>query len=224
MVAGTQGPPARRSRSEAREHTRQRLLGAALDVFLEKGFAASSVEDIAARAGFTRGALYSNFADKDALFLALVDARMEERVADVTSVMTTSSPLSLFEDLRAWDARGQDDTEGWTRLLAEFRAHALRNEPARQQLLERERGLRAAYAHAIEAQFAAVGLVSPVPVTDLAILAYILDVTVSMQQILDPEGVPEGFFFDTLALLFRALATLAETTGPASPDAEGSRS
>lgn len=216
MDARAQSPPVRRTRGEAREHTRQRLLAAALNVFVEKGFAASSVEDISARAGFSRGALYSNFADKDALFLSLMDARLKERVAGVTRVMTASSPLTVFEDLRQWKAVGDVD-DGWTRLTAEFRAHALRNESARLRLAEHEGAVRDAYAQAVEAQFAAVGLAPPAPAADLAALLSILDVSVPMQQLLDPVGVSESFFFDTLALLFRATVALAEATGDHHP-------
>lgn len=191
-------------------------MAAALNVFVEKGFAASSVEDIAARAGFSRGALYSNFADKDALFLTLMNARLEERVAGVTRVMTASSPLAVVEDLRQWDAVGDADN-GWTRLTAEFRAHALRNESARLRLAEHERAIRDAYAQAVEAQFAAVGLAPPAPAANLAALLSILDASVPMQHLLDPVGVSESFFFDTLALLFRAMVALAEATGDHHP-------
>lgn len=213
MVARKQALPVRRTRGEAREQTRQRLLDAALEVFLEKGFAASSVEDIAAQAGFTRGAIYSNFEDKDAVFLALMDARMAYRVAEVTRVMTTSSPLSVFGDLRQWSDQARDG-DGWLRLFAEFRAHALRNESARLRLVERDRALRDAYARAIEAQFAAVGLTPPAPGGDLAIIVYVLDTMIPIQHALDPEGVPEGFLFEALTLLFRAGLALAETTAP----------
>ncbi len=211
MSDETQAPSGRRTRREAREDTRRRLLDAALAVFLERGFAAVSVEDIATRAGFTRGALYSNFADKEELFLALVAARLEEREAEVTRLMGTSSPRALIENLRTWRAGVDGDDDGWTRLVAEFRTHALRNESARLRLVESERAIRTAYARAIEAQFAALGLTPPAPV-DLATLLIILDTAVPVQQLIDPEGVPDGFFFDILALLFRAMVALAEAT------------
>lgn len=211
MSDETQAPPARRTRREAREDTRRRLLDAALAVFLDRGFAAASVEDIATRAGFTRGALYSNYADKEALFLALVAARLEEREAAVARLMDTSSPETLVEDLRTWRAGVGDDEDGWTRMVAEFRTHALRNESARIRLAESERAIRAAYARAIEAQFAALGLTPPAP-DDLATLLTVLDTAIPVQQLVDPEGVRDDFFFDILSLLFRATVALAEAT------------
>lgn len=64
--------PKRLTREERKEQTRERLLNAARDVFSTKGFISSSVEDIAAAAGYTRGAFYSNFEDKTDLLLELL--------------------------------------------------------------------------------------------------------------------------------------------------------
>src|SRR5471030_2010213 len=62
----------RLTREQSRDQTRERLLDAAQTVFMKKGFVAASVEDIAAAAGYTRGAFYSNFGSKSALFLELL--------------------------------------------------------------------------------------------------------------------------------------------------------
>jgi AcrR family transcriptional regulator len=62
----------RLTREQSRDQTRERLLDAAQAVFMKKGFVAASVEDIAASAGYTRGAFYSNFGSKSALFLELL--------------------------------------------------------------------------------------------------------------------------------------------------------
>lgn len=181
---------------------------AALDVFLERGFAAASVEKIAARAGFTRGALYSNFGDKDALFLALMDARLAEREQEIEALMNASSPQVLLDDLRSWRS-GQGDDAGWTRLVAEFRVHALRNESARARLAETERAVRAGYARAIAAQFSALSLTPPAPDV-LALVLSVLDTGIPVQQLLDPEEITEGAFFEALSLLFRATVALAD--------------
>lgn len=65
-------PRTRLTREQSREQTRQRLMDAAQTLFIKKGFDASSVEDVAAAAGYTRGAFYSNFKDKAELLLALL--------------------------------------------------------------------------------------------------------------------------------------------------------
>ena len=68
--------PQRRSRAEAQAETRRRLLEAAAQVIRERGFGAASVEAIAAAAGFTRGAFYSNFETKEQLFVELLHERV----------------------------------------------------------------------------------------------------------------------------------------------------
>lgn len=65
--------PTRLTREQSKDQTRERLLSAAQSIFLEKGFVAASVEDIAAAAGYTRGAFYSNFRSKAELLFELLE-------------------------------------------------------------------------------------------------------------------------------------------------------
>src|SRR5579883_3082128 len=73
--------PRRLSRAEAKEHTRDRLLDAAAALFARKGFAGASLEEIAESAGYSVGAVYSNFAGKEQLFLELLAARRSKASA-----------------------------------------------------------------------------------------------------------------------------------------------
>lgn len=68
----------RLSREQSREQTRERLLEAAHAMFMQKGFALASVEDITAAAGYSRGAFYSNFDDKTELFFELLGRESEQ--------------------------------------------------------------------------------------------------------------------------------------------------
>jgi AcrR family transcriptional regulator len=213
MADRAQGPAPTRARRPTRAETRARLVAAALEVFLAKGFAATSVEDVAERAGFSRGAVYSNFADKDELFLAVMDDQLGPRVDDVRTIVAGASPLDLILRLRAWRG-GADPPEGWTALQEEFRTHALRDPRAREQLAERNRAVRRAYERAIEGQFAALGLTPPAPTELIALLIHALDGAAPVLHHLDPDTVPKDFFFDALELLFRAGVALASQTEP----------
>ncbi|WP_269502066.1 TetR/AcrR family transcriptional regulator [Burkholderia sp. IMCC1007] len=64
--------PGRPTHAQRRDATRERLIGAARAIFAEKGYAAASVEDIAAAAGHTRGAFYSNFRSKTEMLFELL--------------------------------------------------------------------------------------------------------------------------------------------------------
>ncbi|PJI52936.1 hypothetical protein CTI14_35415, partial [Methylobacterium radiotolerans] len=66
--------------TRSRENTKARLLEAAAQVFAEAGLDGASVEAVCERAGFTRGAFYSNFDSKDELFLTLAAGVADARV------------------------------------------------------------------------------------------------------------------------------------------------
>lgn len=117
-----------------REATRQRLLDAAAEVFAEVGLDATSVEAVCERAGFTRGAFYSNFASKEEMFLELAAAVAEERVAEFEERVaqlegegaldvTPETAAALVE--RVLDLPG-DDRLG-VLLMSEIRMRALRS-------------------------------------------------------------------------------------------------
>jgi AcrR family transcriptional regulator len=136
--ANQQEDPGRRrlTRAEAKARTRERLLGAAAHVFAQKGFAGASVEEIAESAGYSTGALYSNFSSKEQLFLELLSARRSrglERQGAVTAQLLEKAaagdeePLSVLSEFFAKVA-GRD-TE-LAVLQAEFWLYAVRNPDA----------------------------------------------------------------------------------------------
>src|SRR5207244_3005141 len=96
-----------------RQRTRARLLDAAVEVIREKGFYRTTLEDVAGRAGMTRGAIYGNFKDKDELFLAVVETRwrpiipikhgatLEEHLRIVGEAVVTAIPARRAQALGA---------------------------------------------------------------------------------------------------------------------------
>lgn len=124
-----QNAPSRRSR----ESTRARLLDAAAEVFAEVGLGEASVERICERAGFTRGAFYSNFASKDEMFLELATAVARERVSVVRARIDEISAAGEFNRgdadvlviIRALDIVGDDRLS--TLLMNEISIRAMRD-------------------------------------------------------------------------------------------------
>jgi hypothetical protein len=80
------------SRAEKKAETRQRLLDAAGRVFARRSFHGASVDEIAEEAGFSKGAVYSNFASKEDLFLALLERRIDERIKEIARVVESDAP------------------------------------------------------------------------------------------------------------------------------------
>src|ERR1700689_5137899 len=86
-----------------RADTRARLLHAAGDVFAERGYDRASLDDVAAAAGLTKGAVYSSFASKDELFYAL----MAERIGERLEIVAQAVDRQLTPDTMAADAGSQ---------------------------------------------------------------------------------------------------------------------
>jgi AcrR family transcriptional regulator len=133
------------SRQDQKQQTRAGLVAAAREVFLRCGFHGASLEEISEQAGYTKGAVYSNFAGKDELFLAVMDAHAAGRAR--AYAQTAAGASSLEEGLRALSREmtgGAGADPRWVPVLIEFWTHASRHEALRRQVSERhERNLDA---------------------------------------------------------------------------------
>jgi AcrR family transcriptional regulator len=149
--------------TKRRAETRERLLGAAREVFAEQGFGKASVEDVCARAGYTRGAFYSNFVSLDELFLAMWEQRTEAtlRAAAEAIEATERDRVTTLEDGidRLLEVAAVD--EPWYRVQAEFTAHALRVPGLRGVLADREARIVELLLPYIERALAQVGRRTP---------------------------------------------------------------
>src|SRR4029077_18498595 len=85
--------PQRLSRAEQRDQTRARLLDAAEKVFVDHGFHAASVDQVAEEAGYSKGAVYSNFENKDELFLAVLERRVDSRALAAGASVASDQPI-----------------------------------------------------------------------------------------------------------------------------------
>lgn len=91
--------PQRLTREQSRDQTRERLLTAAHRIFQKKGYVAASVEDIAAAAGYTRGAFYSNFRSKSDLLLELLERDHDSVRADFEAIFDEGGPREQMESM-----------------------------------------------------------------------------------------------------------------------------
>src|ERR1700684_4315001 len=133
----------RLTRAEKQAETRARLIQAAASVFALRGFQAATVEEIAEEAGYSHGAVYSNFEGKEELFLAVFEQYMTQRVEEVT--LASEIEGSFAERARAgadqWMQRFSQDRPTFL-LHLEFMIHAARNPHLSEQLGERMAALR----------------------------------------------------------------------------------
>ena len=167
----------RLTRVQAQALTRRRLLDTAADVFAEKGFRSASLADVADQAGYTIGAVYSNFASKDELFQALMDERLRLTEEGLAATFSEDAAEGLREgrvedqirrELDRMAAAEDAVPPGWWRLLSEFRAYAATAPPARAELSAADRRCRELVARHLEHFTADVGLVLPMSAMELA--------------------------------------------------------
>ena len=151
-----------------RPETRQRLLDAALEVFAERGFGNTSVEQVCGRAGFTRGAFYSNFTSLEELFLAMWEQRSTRMLTDVRALLDMEEPLPVnsLNDVVACVLAVVPIDDQWFRVNAEFTAHALRNPSLKRVLVAREKAILATLMPLLDCLLAQIDL----EVTDHAAL------------------------------------------------------
>jgi AcrR family transcriptional regulator len=135
--------PATTSKQQARtDATRKRLLAAAERIFARDGFEAARLEDIAARAGYTRGAFYANFEDKEDIFFELLKQYVAERIGEVNALIHRyKDPEDRLQALRSHYARIAEDRR-IALLSLEFKLFAIRHPEAHARLRARQQSMR----------------------------------------------------------------------------------
>ena len=177
--------PARRlTRAETREQTRMRIIDAATVLFLRGGFRATSLEQVAEEAGYTVGAVYSNFESKTAMGVAVIDelyACEEQRLIESLARVPEGDVDGAFEALSAWADSTIGDPD-WTRLEIEtFSAH---EESYRAATAARHARLRARCRELIRGRLLADSSLDP----DLLATAMVgLALGIGLQRAADPS-------------------------------------
>ncbi len=137
---------ARMTRAESQAQTRSQLIATARQMFFTDGYHPTSLEKVADAAGYSKGAVYSNFRNKDELCAAVLDQIRAERFADVLGLL---SQPDRFDAIGEWAQRVIGDP-GWTPLEAEFALHARRNVQLRTELAGRLDNIIGMLANGIE--------------------------------------------------------------------------
>jgi AcrR family transcriptional regulator len=199
------------SRSERKARTREELILAARVVFMRRGFHGATLDEIAEEAGYTKGAVYSNFAGKDDLYLALLDAHYEQRIEAYVQMLYDEE---TFEDairavgrfMEQADSRDPD----WLPTLAEFVAHAARHESLRRSYLQVRERFLVAVSNVIDALCERHGLGLRVPTLEAARASSVFTRGYSAERRLDPDAVSPEMFVELHAAFMRGLTVPKE--------------
>jgi AcrR family transcriptional regulator len=191
-----------------RQQTRDYLLRAAAQVFAQHGFHGASLDQVAAAAGFTKGAVYSNFKNKDDLFLALIEADYNREMAALKETLEFSDipPEARLGDFVGLIRNEIDQIpDNWGALYLEFSLYAMRNPAARERLNQLERMDIRAIADIIEQGRQDRGIQTHEAAENTARIIVALFRGIGLMRNLAPEAVGAGLLEDAMSFIARGL-------------------
>ncbi len=182
------------SRAESQARTRQLVLEAAERLFLAQGFGATSLEDVAREAGFSKGAVYSNFAGKTDLFFSIVETQFAVLAEQLRqAVAAEDDALSRLAAVGTWYQEFLRVESGWTRSLPEVAALAGQDDDAQQRFGALLGSIEAAIAELLAEQQESLGIRFGLEPDAVAALVVSLVIGLTVRSVHDLESPPELF-------------------------------
>ena len=211
----------RLTQAERRDETRDQLIAAAARVFSRRGFHGTSLEAIAEEAGFSRGAVYYNFADKEELFLELLDRRCAERAQDLRGVFAEVDEGDVDATARQAGVAAQHALDAmtgdpeWRALYLEFLAHAARDPAFRRRFGRRTQEMRSALEEVVVQRTGPFADALDMESEQLAVVIDALGTGLWASHMLHgTRAVPPDLFSKALALIVEGIAARARTAVP----------
>jgi AcrR family transcriptional regulator len=194
-------------RQERRELTRSQLLDAAERVFAREGYRGASVEAIAEEAGYSHGAIYSNFKGKADLFLVLVEERIDARLTSVFEAADSelSQGDAPLETARRFLAILQEEPEAMT-LLVDFWNQAIRDPEAAGRFAERHARLRTIVGRIVEGALRDQGLELTISRDQVATVLITFCNGFTIERLADPEAAPDELYAQAVAAILRGFS------------------
>jgi len=200
-------PPRRLRRDEQQRHIRAQLLDAAERVFARHGYQGATIDAIAAEAGYSHGAIYSNFNGKEDLFLVLVEERVDARLARVYQAADAelSRGATPLEAARRFVAMLQQEQHTYL-LMVDFWNQAVREPKAAARFAERHARLRTLIGRIVEgiARDTGAELTLPRDQAATALIALVNGLTI--ERLADPAAAPDELFAHAIAAVVRGFS------------------
>jgi AcrR family transcriptional regulator len=203
---------ARLTREQSKANTRERLLVAARRVFARSGFHGASVEEIASEAGFSTGALYSNFGGKEDLFLVLMEREIDEHAREIADAVSARASVSerATGGARQWMTMIEREPDVLL-LFMEFWAYGVRDAGVRPKVAARFAQVRELLTRLIADGVREFDLELDIPAEQLAVAIDALADGIARQKLADPEAVPDDLMGKVLSLLLSGATRPAGT-------------
>ena len=189
-------------RGERRLITRAQLLDAAERVFARDGLRGASVDTIALEAGYSTGAVYSNFKGKEDLFLTLVEERIDPRLAKVYEAVEAELAAGVppLEAARRFVSALRGERDAFL-LLIDFWGQAVRDPTAAERFAQRHARLRATVGQLLDAAIPERETGLGLPTDQLATTLIALGNGFAIELLADPDAVPEDLFGHAIGAL-----------------------
>ncbi|CAM3979798.1 TetR/AcrR family transcriptional regulator [Mycobacterium senriense] len=197
-----------------RGEVRDRILDAASKVFAAEGFAGATIDAIGQSAGFTKGAVYSNFESKDGLFLALLDREFELRGEQIATVLDSSggdTGAAARELSRSWLDSVRDHSDFYV-LFVEYWLRAQRDPQLRAGLIERRRA--AAADQAVQIVKSTPSVAPDRELADLAQLVVTINLGIAMEEVLRPGTINPDLLAQLITAVLESVPVSADQGEP----------
>jgi AcrR family transcriptional regulator len=193
-------PRTRPTRGEVRD----RILDAASKVFAAEGFAGATIDAIGQAAGFTKGAVYSNFGSKDELFLALLDREFELRGEQIATALESGGDTTVAAQALSRSVLDSvHDHADYYVLFVEYWLRAVRDPELRERLIARR---RAAAAQQADNLAGSAAVTSGRPLAELAQLVVTMNLGIAMEEVLRPGTIDPDLLGQLISGLLESVA------------------
>ncbi len=195
---------------ERSENTRARLIQSAEKIFARDGFEVAKLEEIAADAGYTRGAFYANFESKEDLFLALLEQEISARISNLEKEMgKVRAPEAKLKAMREFFLSKALDRR-WSLLALEFKLFAVRHPEVKRRLAAMHRRFVEPRVGMLEEVMKALGRELPVSAFATGVSLATLGNALMLENMLDPALVPQGDCLQIMSNFFDSLTSGAK--------------
>jgi AcrR family transcriptional regulator len=206
MAAKTPARTPPRARRVKRGEVRRRVLESARRLFMERGLEKTSLEDVAKAAGFSKGAVYSNFDGKDDLCFELVSSEIDKRISAIReAALPADGPARHAGSAGDLLLRIVESEPGWQVFFVELWLRCMRNPTLGPLFAEKRRLMRGQVGAVLEAEAGALGLALPIPAEQLGASILALSNGLGMEGLIDRAGVPADLMGRLLDWTFKGM-------------------
>ena len=193
-----------------RERTRQHLIDAGVVVFGQRGYHGASLDEVAAMAGFTKGAVYSNFKSKEDLFVAVLEQQVQAQLAQVEALLADRPRPADVDYAVMRELLTPHSEVNWTVLYLEFVLYALRNPTAQAKVAAYRRRTRDAVERMVQQTWATQDFEPELSARAVATIALAVFGGIDLDRLVDPDDLPTSITEDALTFIIAAARGLGE--------------